>query len=233
VAVAAWINEIVLSQPANITQQSKQHHIPTQPPELPREQSVTMGLIKAGIYAGAAIYAVNKISQASENRRNREAGMPPQEQHQQRGFDDQSQYMASGAAQDYYNHTKQPQTQERFVPMEFTDRRSPAQQNQPMYLNNNINQPEPVYAYNAEGDYYYEVPPPQYQSGTQQRGFVESEEVASEKSGSKSKSLTTGKGPKAILHDFQKQAQKELKQIEKDFKKSGGGKDNFLSRLKA
>jgi hypothetical protein len=194
-----------------------------------------MGLIKAAIYGGAAIYAVNKITQASENRRNREAGVPAQQQQQQRGFDDQSQYMVSGAAQDYYSDNKQPPTSqhERFIPMEFTDRRSPAQQSQPMYLNNDIHRPEPVYAYNAEGDYYYEIPPPQYQHAPQQRGFVENEEVVSEKNESKSRSPTTGKGPKAMLHDFQKQAQKELKQIEKDFKKSGGGKDNFLSKLRS
>lgn len=147
-----------------------------------------MGLIKTAMIAGAGIYAYNKIQ------KRREGAANPQQDPSYHPRSSQ-QYTDYGAPQQqYYPEEKQKQQQQhKFIPLEFSDRRSSQQQPgqpQPQYrLVNEPGSPVPSYGYNPNNGYYYEAdqkavpsahgalpPPPQYQNYRPQhrpQGFVE------------------------------------------------------------
>jgi hypothetical protein len=151
-----------------------------------------MGIIKTAMMAGAGMYAVNKYAQT---RQNQQPSRQPQQQYFDQGIPQQ---------RDFYQGSNQVgqqyQQQQRVMPMEFSDRRgSPQQGSQPQYLlTNDSSAPVPVYGYDAEKGYYYEIDPramphrapamayadragspPQYQDYPPQRqGFVEADEVS-------------------------------------------------------
>ena len=143
-----------------------------------------MGIIKTAMMAGAGIYAVNKIAQTAQNNQNRRSSPQPQQQ-----------YVDQGAS-----YQRQQQQQQPARPMEFSNSRGQPQQGNGQsqhLLTNDADAPVPVYGYNAEGGYYYEITPrgdpkrnsaqmayanrasspPRYEYQEQrERGFVESEE---------------------------------------------------------
>jgi len=166
-----------------------------------------MGLIKTAMIAGAGIYAVNKVTKASAaNKQSSQSQYP---------YQPQPQYTDN--YNPYNGQQQQQQQSQKAVPMEFVDRRgSPSQQGQQpqqYLLTNDSSAHVPVYGYNAEGGYYFEIdprnanatappamayasgatrgspPPPHYNAQRQQGGFVEADELSVSDYGRKGKDL--------------------------------------------
>jgi hypothetical protein len=135
-----------------------------------------MGLIKTALIAGAGVYAVKKISKSREERRNKTntdnihgsnqqqppySDYPDQRGYQQYYPQEKSQYRAGPREQEHqYQHSM----------LNFTDRRPPHLQDQPLYLNNSTHYAVP------QQHRYHALPPPHYQSRTS--GFVEPDELS-------------------------------------------------------
>lgn len=158
-----------------------------------------MGLIKTAIIAGAGIYAVNKISKRSENRRNNADASGANRNYEPQYADgpDSKGYSYYDQPNQRYDRQQQQQqqqpqqqgwSQQGPPPMEFVDRRDPQHQGQPMYLANNPYAPLPHdYRGSAQSQFSMGGSPPQYAYrsgpergyGTQYKhGFVEAEEVS-------------------------------------------------------
>jgi len=153
-----------------------------------------MGLIKAAIIVGGGAYAINKISKKREQKKQNR--MQFEQNMQSRDFRDEPPYSdypnekkSPNENGYYYQHNSQQQYQQTPThpyALEFTDRRSPHQQQQSrpmsMRLNNNYNEQVPQFA-GGNNDYSYTQgpPPPQYHqvpSVQRTHGFVEPDELS-------------------------------------------------------
>jgi hypothetical protein len=190
-----------------------------------------MGLIKTAIIAGAGIYAVNKFS---ERRQSRQCQKNAQQQ----------QHMATGALRDEYYAPPQQypgsQHDQKFMPLEFTDRRGSQQQPgqpQPTYfLNNDVKSRLPPSASNGDQDFYprekdksnvyvearSSPPPPQYHDYRQYRqsGFVEPDEVSdSAHAGSVRSTADRRSGGADALHNIIRHTNERAKDLMERYSK--------------
>ena len=185
-----------------------------------------MGIIKTAMYAGAGMYAVNKIAKTAENRRH----TPPQNGSR----NSQPQYIDNTNPRSYSYYAPPGQEQQKGQiqmqapngqPLQFEDHRSPDRQGQPLYLTNNAHSPLPQ-VYNSGMQYGYEYDPrgaaPQYQPVYQRTGSVEPDEVSESEYQQGWPSQRNGSGSTAFLSTLALQA---MAMGSGDDKKGRKGKD--------